>query len=73
MADREVNIRVVKPLDGVYAEYQPEEGKVYRAELRRYRSGKRIGELFCLVPIRGKKIIVRKGEFEIVEENNGSL
>lgn len=63
-----VQIRLISEPDGLFPEYWPEFGKVYEAEYvpsnRRVRGqGNRA---FCIVKIRGKKIVLRQGEFEIV-------
>lgn len=63
-----VQIRVTKIPREVFPKYWPELGKVYDAE---YVQGVRVwGKLskspFCIVDIKDKRIILRKGEFEIV-------
>lgn len=58
-------IRPTRKLNGVYPKYQPEVGKVYEAE--HCPSGKRHGD-FCIIDIKDKRIVLRKGEFEVVEE-----
>lgn len=62
-------IRTTKGLDGVWPEYQPEVGKVYDADYapaKHNKEGCRNSE-FCVVDIKDKRIVLRRGEFEIVE------
>lgn len=65
-------IRIVKPLDGVYPKYQPKVGRVYNAKFVEARprpgnySGKDNSE-FCIIDIADKKIVVRPGEYEMIE------
>lgn len=67
-------IRVHKPLEHVYPLYQPELGKVYDAEYipgKVHSKGDATGRLpFCIVNIKDKRIVVRKNEFEFVEDDN---
>lgn len=56
--------RIIKPLDGVYPEYQPEVGKVYDCRYCKSRKGY---SDFVVIDIKDKKIIARLGEFEIVK------
>lgn len=61
-------IRVVKPLDGVYMKYQPELGKIYDADyFEAMKSDKKRAD-FCIIDLLDKRIVVRHGEFEFVEE-----
>ena len=59
-------IRIIKELEGLYQECQPKVGKIYDAEYidssKEYRSYPPV----CIINIAGKRIIVRKNEFEIV-------
>ena len=63
-------IRVVRPLGEVYPEYQPELGVVYDAEfcaIKSYKKEKKMDyTAICVIPIKDKKIVVRKGEYEMV-------
>lgn len=52
-------ILIPKPLPEVWAEFQPEVGKIYDAVYTEPQHGKG----FCLVDVRGKKVIVRHDEF----------
>lgn len=56
-------VRIIKPLEGVYREYQPEVGKVYDADY--YKSRGRYAD-FAVIDIKDKRIIVRMGEFEVI-------
>lgn len=65
-----VQIRVAKIPEDVFPKYCPELGKVYKAEYvpgRKHSDGDPTGNsAFCIVDIKDKRIILRKGEFEIV-------
>ena len=63
-----VQIRVTKRPEDVFPKYCPELGKVYDAEYVQGVSGrgKHRSASFCVVDIKDKRIILRKGEFEIV-------
>ena len=64
-------IRIIKDIEGIVPEYQPKVGTVYDAEYidssKEYRSYPPV----CIINIAGKRIIIRKNEFEIVEEDDG--
>lgn len=63
-------IRIIKPLEGVFLEYQPEVGKIYDADYTpgdRQKNGNGHSE-FCVIVVKDKKIILRRGEFEVVED-----
>ena len=60
-----MQIRIVKELEGVYPELQPEVGATYTV-----RPGKpRSGIDFCLAEIAGKHIVIREGEYEILRRD----
>lgn len=60
-----MQIRIVKELEGVYPELQPEVGATYTV-----RPGKpRSGIDFCLAEIAGKYIVIREGEYEILRRD----
>ena len=61
---RKCKVKILRELDGVYPEYQPEIGKVYEEEYHESR-GKYAG--IAVISIKQKKIIVREGEFEMVK------
>ena len=56
-------IRVMKEILNIFEEYRPEQGKLYYAE---YSNPRRNKTEFCIVDILDKRIVLRKGEFEIV-------
>ena len=64
-------VKVIKEVLDIFQKYQPKVGKIYDAELspsnskcgRYYLGGKRE---FCVVNVLDKKIVLRKGEYEIV-------
>lgn len=63
-------IRVLRPLEDVFPQYQPIVGKIYDAEHtpgHKHREGHHTGNKeFCIINIQGKRIVLRKSEFEIV-------
>lgn len=56
-------IKVTKEVLNIFEPYRPELGKVYDAEYGKPRKEMRE---FCILDIKDKRIILRKGEFEIV-------
>ena len=64
-------VRVLCPLPGVYASYQPVVGRIYDADYRKStrnpvtRSG---NTAVCAIKIRDKSICLRTGEYEILKE-----
>lgn len=65
-------IKVIKELLEIFPEYQPKVGQIYDAELSP-QAGKRFdntwgsGKMeFCVITVLDKKIVLRKGEYEIV-------
>ena len=64
-----MEIRVVKEPTGVLPELMPEVGAVYRATGSVRRPGVQQFAEFCWIEIKGKKIVLRKGEYEIVAED----
>ena len=63
-------IRIVKNIAGIWTQYMPKLGKVYDAEYIESRNSKYAAPPICVIDILDKKIMVRKGEFEIVEAKN---
>jgi hypothetical protein len=67
-------IRIIKPLSEVYPKYQPVVGEVYDAEYvnNKIVEGKNFRwhdhSPFCVIKILDKFIIVRKDEYEKIEE-----
>lgn len=64
-----MEIRVVKEPTGVLPELMPEVGAVYRATGSVRRPGVQQFQEFCWIELKGKKIVLRKGEYEIVAED----
>lgn len=59
-------VRIIKELEEVFPEYQPKVGETYFAEYKpSYQSYQRFPPI-CIIKISGKRIIVRKDEFELV-------
>lgn len=63
-----MEIRVIKAPEGVLPELMPEVGAVYRATKSVRRPGNQQYPEFCWIELHGKKIVLRKGEYEIVAE-----
>ena len=64
-----MEIRVIKEPTGVLPELMPEVGAVYRATGSVRRPGVQQFTEFCWIELHGKKIVLRKGEYEIVAED----
>lgn len=64
-----MEIRVTKAPEGVLPELMPEVGAVYRATKSVRRPGVQQFAEFCWIELKGKKIVLRKGEYEIVAED----
>lgn len=64
-----MKIRVTKAPEGVLPELMPEVGAVYRATKSVRRPGAQQFTEFCWIEMKGKKIVLRKGEYEIVAED----
>ena len=65
---KRVKIRVVKEVTDIFPEYRPDVGKVYEARYRprtREKCNAGIGA-FCVIDVLDKQIVLRSGEFEIV-------
>lgn len=63
-------VKILCPLCGVYPMYQPEVGKIYDADYRpvNYRTTGQVNSPVCVIDVQDKRICLRKGEYEIVEE-----
>ena len=59
-------IRIIKQIAGLYPQYVPKVGKVYDAEYIDSSKNYKKFPPVCIVNIAGKRIIIRKNEFEIV-------
>lgn len=57
-------IRVTKEVMDIFPQYRPAVGRIYDAVYRNLRSNE---VEFCVIDVRDKKIILRRGEFEVVE------
>lgn len=61
-------IRITKEIADLFPQYRPKVGQVYNAEyIEPTNSYPPRGDAICVVKILGKRIILRKGEFEIVK------
>lgn len=58
-----VKVMPIRPLNGVFSELQPEIGKIY---VGRFYPGERNIPPFCTIEVKGKTIVMRKGEYEII-------
>lgn len=56
-------ICVIKDVLSIFGKYRPKQGGIYSAEYSNPRQNK---TEFCIVDILDKRIVLRKGEFEIV-------
>lgn len=67
-------VRVTRPLNGVLPEYQPTVGGVYEAQYGEAVQNKRNGRVsrvpICIITVKDKKICLRPGEYEILEEGH---
>lgn len=64
-----MEIRVIKAPEGVLPELMPKVGAVYRATKSVRRPGVQQFTEFCWIELKEKKIVLRKGEYEIVAED----
>lgn len=64
-----MKIRVIKEPAGVLPELMPEVGAVYRATRSVRRPGNQQYPEFCWIEMKGKKLVLRKGEYEVVAED----
>ena len=60
---RPCTIRVVQEVPEIFPEYCPEKGSVYEAVYSKPREKNE----FCVLSIKDKKIVLRRGEFEVLE------
>lgn len=63
-------VRILCGLPGVYPKYQPKVGEIYDAFYKKatQRKGGRQYAPVCVIDVLDKKICLRKGEYEILEE-----
>lgn len=60
-------IRITQDIPDLFPECQPKVGEIYDAEyIASYHSYQRFKPI-CIIDVAGKRIIVREGEFEILE------
>lgn len=64
---RKCKIRIIKEIIGIYPQYQPKLGKMYFAEYIESKCAWHKAAPICVVKMAGKRVIVRRDEFEIVE------
>ena len=65
-----IKVKILRPLVGVYAELQPEVGKVYEASYRpsvKHSTYNLHYNPVCVIEVNGKKICLRPNEYEICE------
>ena len=60
-------IRIVKELSGVYPKLQPKVGGIYDARYVGTTVKSKPQPAICVIEMLGKKIVIRNGEYEIVE------
>ncbi len=63
-------VRILCPLPGVYPKYQPKVGEVYEADYKEssFKSAGRFYAPVCVIDILDKRICLKKGEYEILED-----
>lgn len=59
-------LKIIKEVEGVYPKYSPQVGKIYDGEYVDTSKEYKPYPPVCIVTICGKRIVVRKNEFEIV-------
>ena len=59
-------IRITKNITELFPECRPKAGKVYDAEYRESTYKRRKSPPVCVINIAGKRIIIRKDEYEFV-------
>lgn len=59
-------VRITKDIEGILPQYRPRVGRIYQAEYIDSSKDYRKFNPVCIIPISGKRIIVRHDEFEIV-------
>ena len=64
---KQCKIRITKDIAGLYPQYRPKVGKIYKAEYIEYATANRKPTSIGVIEIMGKRIIIRRDEFEIVE------
>lgn len=64
---RPCKIRITKELTDIFPQYRPKPGGVYHAEYIESGYKSRTFPPVCVVNILGKRITIRKNEFELLE------
>ena len=64
-------IRIIKDIEGLFPECRPKIGRIYDAEYKDGNHSYKKCPPVCIVNIAGKRIIIRKDEFEIVRYEDG--
>lgn len=64
-----MEIRVIKEPVGVLPGLMPEIGRIYEAQKGRSTENGGRGRPFCWIEINGKKIVLREGEYSVVEDD----
>lgn len=65
---KQCKIRIVKEINDLFPQYRPKVGEIYDARYAESAYNKyNYTPAICVIDILGKQIMVRKGEFEIVE------
>lgn len=59
-------IRITKEITGIFPHLRPKVGKTYDAEYIEPYYQYQNGHPICVIDIAGKRIIIRKGEYEFV-------
>lgn len=64
----ECRVKILKPLDGVFAKYQPEVGQIYDANYKPACRKKGTGTYaaVCVIDVLDKKIALKRDEYEIL-------
>jgi hypothetical protein len=71
---KKCQVKIIKQVVDIYPWLQPKVGQIYDADLSPRRKKTKLGEgkaEFCIIDVLGKKIALRKGEYEIVGYSNG--
>ena len=67
MEKMKCKIKIIKEIEDLFPQYCPKVGEIYEAEYRESTWKQRKIPPICVINIAGKRIIIRKNEFEIVE------
>lgn len=68
-------VSVLKYLDGVYPEYQPEVGRIYDAIYNVKHRWKLDSQrtYICIIDVKDKKICLKPGEYELLGDEDGEI